>query len=51
LLPQIHDWFFHEFTDDAPWTLKWGPGKKDTFKLKRTIINENGHAINTETPW
>lgn len=51
LLLQIHDWFFHEFTDDNPWTMKWGPGKKDTFQLRRTIIDKNGHAINTETPW
>ena len=48
---QIHDWFFHDFTDDEPWTLKYGPGKKDTFKLRRTIIDEDGHALNTETPW
>ena len=47
----IHDWFFHEFTDEEPWTLKHGPGEGDTFKLRRTIIDENGHALNTETPW
>lgn len=47
----IHDWFFHEFADEEPWTLKYGPGKTDTFKLRRTIIDENGHALNTETPW
>ena len=47
----IHDWFFHSFSNTDFYTAKWGPGKKDTFKLRKTIFDDEGFAANTETPW
>ena len=48
---QIHDWFFHNFSDTDPYKLQWGPEKDDIFLLRRTVKDADGFASNTETPW
>ena len=48
---QIHDWFFHEFSDTESYKVKWGPKADNTFRLRKTIKDAEGYAANTETPW
>ncbi|KAK9827996.1 hypothetical protein WJX81_006931 [Elliptochloris bilobata] len=48
---QIHDWLFHNFSDEDPYKLQWGPNPNDTFLLRRTVFDSEGHAVNIETPW
>ena len=48
---QIHDWFFHEFSDTESYKVKWGPKADNTFLLRKTIKDADGYAANTETPW
>ncbi|KAK9827977.1 hypothetical protein WJX81_003657 [Elliptochloris bilobata] len=48
---QLHDWSFHEVSNDSSWKLQYGPGKDDTFVLRKSYFDEGGHCINTETPW
>ncbi len=48
---QIHDWFFHEFSDTESYKVQWGPRADNTFLLRKTVKDADGYAANTETPW